>query len=87
MKNFKRLPILDEHQWQETFLYIHLNPVKHGFTEKPENWKWSSWHAYENQGKTSKLNRIYYLNFFDNWSHVKELTETKKYFINSQNLE
>ncbi|MFN3761364.1 MAG: transposase [Algoriphagus aquaeductus] len=87
MKNFKRSPILNEHQWQETFLYIHLNPVKHGFTEKPENWKWSSWHAYENQGKTSKLNRIYYLNFFDNWTQVKELTETKKQFINTQNLE
>ncbi|GMQ27855.1 transposase [Algoriphagus confluentis] len=87
MKNFKRLPILDEHQWQETFLYVHLNPVKHGFTEKLENWKWSSWHGYENQNKTSKLNRIYYLNFFDSWDHVKKLTETKKQFVISQNVE
>ncbi len=87
MKNFKRIPVVDIQQWQETFLYIHLNPVKHGFTQKPEDWKWSSWHGYDNQSKTSKLNRLYYLNFFDSWTHVKELVETKKQFILSQNVE
>jgi putative transposase len=87
LKNFKRVPILDEPQWQETFLYIHLNPVKHGFVNQPEKWKWSSWHAYQNETKPSNLVREYYLNFFDGWEHVKELTEAKKSFINSQNLE
>ncbi|SEI81526.1 hypothetical protein SAMN05192553_101397 [Cyclobacterium xiamenense] len=27
IRAFKKTPILSEHQWQETFLYIHLNPV------------------------------------------------------------
>ena len=87
MNNFKRTPILDIHQWQETFLYVHLNPVKHGFAKKPEERKWSNWHGYHNPSKPSKMNRLYYLNFFDSWDHIRNLAETKKEFINSQNME
>jgi len=26
----------------EELAYIHLNPVKRGFVDEPENWRWSS---------------------------------------------
>ena len=26
--------------------YVHLNPVKAGLVERPEDWKWSSWAEY-----------------------------------------
>jgi putative transposase len=26
--------------------YIHLNPVKHGLTDRPADWAWSSFHWY-----------------------------------------
>jgi hypothetical protein len=31
---------------REVILYIHLNPVKHTFTSKPADWKWSSYHNF-----------------------------------------
>lgn len=46
VKNFKRNPVLTESQWQQVFLYIHLNPIKHGFVEGLGDWKCSSWMAY-----------------------------------------
>ena len=87
MKNFKRTPILDERQWQENFLYIHLNPVKHGFVKDYQEWKWSSWHAYQNSSKPLQIEREYFLNFFDGWQHVKNLMETKREWLINKNLE
>ncbi|AFL85712.1 transposase [Belliella baltica DSM 15883] len=87
IKNFKRTPILDESQWQETFLYIHLNPVKHGFVKDHQDWKWSSWHAYQNLKKPSNLDREYFTNFFDGWEHVRNLMEMKKDWLMNKNLE
>jgi hypothetical protein len=74
-------------QWQETFLYIHLNPIKHGFVKDHKDWKWSSWHAYQNLSKPSNLNRDYYTNFFDGWEHVKNMMEVKKEWLMNKNLE
>jgi putative transposase len=31
----------------EKLNYMHLNPVKRGLVEKPEDWLWSSIHYYE----------------------------------------
>ncbi|RZS94671.1 transposase [Cecembia calidifontis] len=87
IRAFKRTPILDERQWQETFLYIHLNPVKHGFVKDHQNWKWSSWHAYENFNKPSNLDRDYLTNFFDGWEHVRNMMEMKKEWLMNKNLE
>jgi putative transposase len=87
IKNFKRTPILDERQWQDTFLYIHLNPIKHGFVKDHEGWKQSSWHAYKNMEKPSGLDRAYYLNFFDGWDHVKYMMEYKKEIIINREME
>lgn len=87
LKNFKRKPILDLSQWQETFLYIHLNPVKHGFVKSAQDWIWSSWHAYQNAAKSSNLERSYYQNYFDDWGQVKYLLDFKKEIILSRNLE
>ena len=78
MKNFKRKPILTLDQWQETFLYIYLNPLKHGFVKYPQEWKWSSWQGYENSSKPSRLEREYFKNYFDHWDQVKYLINEKK---------
>ncbi|MFN3999846.1 transposase [Algoriphagus sp.] len=87
VKHFKRTPILDEKQWQEAFLYIHLNPIKHGFVKEIQDWKWSSWHAYQQPEKPSNLNRNYYLNFFDGPSHIQEMMETKKEWLSNKEYE
>jgi len=33
-------------EYQETVEYIHLNPLRRGLVKRPEDWKWSSVHAY-----------------------------------------
>lgn len=87
IRAFNRIPIVSESQWQETFLYIHLNPVKHGFVERTEDWKWSSWHGYQQLDKHSSLERSYYLNFFDGIGHVQEMMETKKEWLLNKEYE
>lgn len=87
LKNFKRIPILTESQWQETFLYIHLNPVKHGFVKNHEQWKWSSWESYGNLDKPSTIDRSYFLNYFDGWRHVLEMMEAKKEWLMNADME
>ena len=42
LKNFKRKLVESEGYLFQLILYIHLNPVKHGFTHNVEDWKWHS---------------------------------------------
>ena len=35
--------ICDEYDWRNHMDYIHYNPVKHGYTDHPKNWKYSSY--------------------------------------------
>lgn len=44
--NFKRKHITSDKYYLTLLAYIHLNPVHHGFVNKPDDWKHSSWHAY-----------------------------------------
>jgi hypothetical protein len=44
---------IDEYA-QELSRYIHLNPVKAGMVEKPEQYKWLSYRDYINVNKSSK---------------------------------
>lgn len=46
LKNFKRKEILDENYLRNLIIYIHLNPVKHGFTNEILDWKWSSYQTF-----------------------------------------
>ncbi len=64
-REFKRVFIEDEHQFKNTMLYIHTNPVKHGITEDFRDYKWSSWSEYEVR-KYSKINREVVYGIFGN---------------------
>ncbi len=46
LKNFKRKEIVDENYLLNLILYIHLNPVKHGFTNKVLDWNWHSYASF-----------------------------------------
>ncbi len=87
MRAFQRQPILNESQWQQTFLYIHLNPIKHGFSKDYRVWKYSSWQSYQRREFPSKLNRVYYLNYFDSLEQVESSMEIKKEWLINKNLE
>ena len=38
-------------EYHDAINYIHLNPLKRGSVQKPEEWKWSSVHAYMGSGE------------------------------------
>ena len=45
IKNFKRKPILTDAHLITAILYVHNNPVHHGFTQQMNDWHWSSVHS------------------------------------------
>ncbi|MEZ5037765.1 MAG: transposase [Chitinophagales bacterium] len=49
LKNFKRKEVLSERYVRTLILYIHLNPIKHGFTKEINEW---NWHSFEDFPKT-----------------------------------
>lgn len=46
---FYRKELPDEESFMRVLLYIHNNPVKHGFTQRIPDWEYSSYHAYLNE--------------------------------------
>jgi len=43
ISNFKRKPITDDSYYRNVVKYIHMNPVKHGFTGAMSDWAYSSY--------------------------------------------
>jgi REP element-mobilizing transposase RayT len=43
IKNFKREPISDKIYFLNAIVYTHRNPIHHGFREKYQDWKYSSY--------------------------------------------
>ena len=52
-EHLKRKRIKDEKQFIQTLGYIHLNPVKHGFSADFKNYPYSSYKAYDSNKKTN----------------------------------
>ena len=43
VKNFKREPINDKTHFLNTLVYIHRNPIHHGFCKNFEDWPYCSY--------------------------------------------
>jgi putative transposase len=54
-QKFKRKQITTDLQFQNALIYIHMNPVKHGFCETPGAWKYSSFNAYIKKNQQTLL--------------------------------
>lgn len=61
----KRKKISDEKYLLKVLHYIHNNPINHGFANKVDQWKHSSYNSYLNLEKESKLNRMEIMQYFD----------------------
>lgn len=46
LDNLNRNIIESEDYFFQAIRYVHLNPVKHGFTSRPEDWSYSSFNTY-----------------------------------------
>ncbi len=72
--NFKRKAVLEETYFTRLIVYIHNNPVKHGFANALINWPHSSIHVYL-QDKPSILDRKYLQDIFGSGDTVVALDE------------
>lgn len=66
LNTVKRKKVQDEKYILKVLHYIHNNPVNHGFVSHIEDWKHTSYHAYMDMKKNSKLNRSEMMEYFDN---------------------
>jgi len=84
LDNIKRKPITDKTYYSNLITYIHLNPVHHGFVEKPSEWMYSSYQIIISR-KQTKLYRKEILDLFgDRKAFVEE--HKKKKEINREEL-
>ena len=43
---FGRIEVTSLNYFKDLVVYIHRNPVKHGFVDHPKEWEWSSYNKY-----------------------------------------
>jgi REP element-mobilizing transposase RayT len=87
MKNFKRELIESELQFQNTFLYIQLNAVKHGFVQHEKDWRWSSCSAYFKEGIKTMIDIEGALYYFGDLSNMNYCMKERRELILSLNYE
>ncbi len=71
IKSFKSKAIVDDNNLRNVILYIHLNPVKHGFTDEIEDWKYTSY-PYFSRRYPGLINEL-----FDDEDNFKWLHQNK----------
>ncbi|MEI6695608.1 MAG: hypothetical protein WCO13_06040 [Bacteroidota bacterium] len=75
-KNFKRKLITNEIYLKQILLYIHNNPVHHGFCEHPIEYAWSSYLSCISI-KPTKLKRDIIIGWFDDLVNFKSAHQHK----------
>jgi len=63
VESFKRININSDDYFRRLVIYIHLNPVKHGFVNEPAEWKFSSYNTILSN-QTTNLKREYVIELF-----------------------
>lgn len=84
LKNFKRKEVQDDEYLKALVVYIHLNPVKHGFTKRCTDWEWTSYETFPDSELLALLfdsreyyddvHRLKHLDFSEYDQFEKELT-------------
>ncbi|HKK44844.1 MAG TPA: hypothetical protein VJ964_04945 [Balneolaceae bacterium] len=81
ISNFRRKKITTAQYFARLIVYIHNNPVHHGFVEHTNNWPHSSWHAYM-LDRGTKINREEGLKWFGGKKAFKQVHDN----LNPPNL-
>lgn len=74
---FKKILITKDNHLKHLVRYIHNNPVKHGFVDKPEEWQWSSYNRFLITKKT-QLKKGEVLDWFDGIDNFKLFHDQKE---------
>jgi putative transposase len=70
LRSFKRKEIASSEYLKSLILYIHSNPVHHGFVSNISNWKYSSYHSLISD-KTTQLKRNEVIELFEDIDNLK----------------
>ena len=62
--NFKRKVIKSGSYYSSVIIYIHWNPIHHGFATDFNEWPYSSWHDYIYYNQYSKINTTDVISWF-----------------------
>lgn len=69
-RKFKRQKVDSERYFRQLIVYIHNNPIHHGFCKHPLDYLWSSYHTYLSSKRT-ELKRDVVLEWFDEIENFK----------------
>ena len=75
--NFKRIEITDNTYLTTVIVYIHHNPLHHGFTTEWKKWRWNSYQTILCEKSTS-LRREEVLKWFGNMDEFLKLHREEK---------
>lgn len=75
--NFNRKLIDSQEYFSRLIVYIHNNPMHHGFVTEPGDWAHSSWHAYISD-KATKVKKSEGLTLFGGLPAFEELHQRLK---------
>jgi len=75
-RQFKRIEVTTEKHFRHLVIYIHTNPVHHGFTDDFKNYPWTSYGTILS-AKPTKLERNAVLGWFDDKANFMEVHKRK----------
>jgi putative transposase len=67
---FKRKLISSDDQFRQTFLYIQLNAVKHGFVKHEDDWPYSSVHYFKSNELSELIRRDFVFEKFEGFENL-----------------
>ena len=79
-EHFHRERIKTEEYFRNVFIYIHNNPVNHGFVNEAKDYKWSSWKEYLTN-YSNFLDVDYPLQVFDGIESARHMVDSHKEII------
>mgnify|MGYP000853109511 CR=1 FL=1 len=79
-EHLHRIRVEDEEYLMQLIAYIHLNPVKHGFTDDFKYYKYSSYQAYLSKRPTS-IEKNYILSLFGDKSNFEYWHDLNKLYL------
>ena len=82
MPNFKRREVSKDDYLTSLIVYIHRNPIHHGFTKTCQDWPWSSYNTMLDE-RTTFLKRDDVLAWFGNRNEFLQFHERETDFKNS----
>ena len=88
LKNFKRKLIDNEAYLHQLIIYIHTNPIKHGFTSHLLDWEWTSYSTFSQNypvlitelfGQENNYHQIH----LEKLQHFQEYSKIEEHILNA----